>query len=115
MFIDKLIGDKRRYRQYKKRAHELPADYRGAVEALERYLLCFGPGSGQSIAQMLDDLVELFEQNTENHMPLPEVIGEDPVQFAEDFLANYTDNGWVAKERQRLVHAIDEAAATRGN
>ena len=37
-FAAKVIGDKRRWREYKARVRELPEPYRGAVEAFERYL-----------------------------------------------------------------------------
>ena len=32
MFISKMIGEKRRWRQYKARTRKLPANYRAAVE-----------------------------------------------------------------------------------
>jgi hypothetical protein len=37
--ISKVIGDKRRWRQYKARVRQLPPNYRMAAEAIERYLL----------------------------------------------------------------------------
>ncbi|MEO3860552.1 DUF1048 domain-containing protein, partial [Acrocarpospora sp. B8E8] len=40
------LEDKRRWRQYKARVRRLPENYRTAVEALERYLMHFGPGDG---------------------------------------------------------------------
>jgi DNA-binding ferritin-like protein (Dps family) len=41
-FISKLIGDKRRWRQYKARVKALPEPYRTAVDAIEHYLMYFG-------------------------------------------------------------------------
>ncbi|MGZ5384481.1 MAG: DUF1048 domain-containing protein, partial [Acidimicrobiia bacterium] len=55
-FTSKVIGDKRRWRQYKARTRQLPANYRTAVEALERYLMYFGPADGDSAASMFEDL-----------------------------------------------------------
>jgi hypothetical protein len=43
MPISKMISEKRRYRQYKTRTEELPADYHTAIDALERYAAYFGP------------------------------------------------------------------------
>ena len=54
----KLIGDKKRWRQYKARTRELPEPYRAAAEALERYLMVFGPTDGDSAATMFEDLAE---------------------------------------------------------
>ena len=43
--IEKVVGDfgdKKRWREYKARTKRLPANYRTAIEALERYLTYFG-------------------------------------------------------------------------
>jgi DNA-binding ferritin-like protein (Dps family) len=45
----KVVGDKRRYREYEARTARLPASYRTAVDALERYLTWFGPGKADSV------------------------------------------------------------------
>jgi DNA-binding ferritin-like protein (Dps family) len=106
----KVIGDKRRYRQYKARTSRLPDSYRAAIDALERYLFIFGPGKGDGIQAMLDDLADLFEQSAASGTPIREVVGEDPVEFAETFLRNYQEGGWITRERERLTTAIDRAA-----
>ncbi|MGI8577373.1 MAG: DUF1048 domain-containing protein [Nocardioidaceae bacterium] len=54
---------KRRYRQYKARTKRLPENYHSAIDALERYMEFFGPGKGDSLLSMLEDLVDLFEQS----------------------------------------------------
>jgi DNA-binding ferritin-like protein (Dps family) len=110
MFISKLIGDKRGWRQYKARTKQLPANYHAAIDALERYLLWFGPGKADSIQAMLDDLVDLFEQSAANGTPIRAIVGENPVEFAETFLQNYPEGGWITRERIRLANAIDRAA-----
>jgi DNA-binding ferritin-like protein (Dps family) len=101
------IEQKKRYRQYTGRRDRLPASYRAAIEALERYLEFFGPGKGDSLLSMLEDLVDLFEQSAGNGTPIREIVGEDPVEFAEAFLRNYSEGQWIEKERERLVKAID--------
>ena len=102
-----MIGDKRRWRQYKARTRQLPASYRTAVEALERYLMYFGPGNGDSALAMFEDLADLFEQSAANGTPIREIVGEDPVEFAEAFLRNYPEGSWITRERERLTSAID--------
>ena len=105
------IEQKRHYRQYKARIEQLPASYRTAVAALERYTNYLGGlGDGASILSMLEDLADLFEQSAANGTPIREVVGEDPVEFAETFLQNYSEGRWINKERERLTTAIDRVA-----
>jgi DNA-binding ferritin-like protein (Dps family) len=111
-FAAKLVGDKRRWRQYKARIHALPGPYRAAAEALERYLMVFGPTDGSSVVSMFDDLADLFEQGAANGTSVRALVGEDPLEFVEAFLANYPE-GWTGKERRRLTDAIDRAAGDR--
>jgi DNA-binding ferritin-like protein (Dps family) len=105
------IEQKRRYRRYKARVAELPDSYRTAVDALERYLTYFGSISkGDVVVSMLDDLADLFEQAAADRTPIRSIVGDDPVEFAETFVQNYSEGQWINKERERLVAAIDEAA-----
>ena len=106
----KVIGDKRRWREYKRRTAALPEHYRTAVEALERYLMNFGPTDGGTAASMFEDLADLFEQAAADQTPIRAVVGQDPVEFAEAFLQNYEKGGWFIRERKRLVSAIERAA-----
>ena len=110
MWVSRLIGEKRRWRQYKARTRRLPASYRAAAEALERYLMCFGPGDGASAASMFEDLADLFEQSAANSTPIRAIVGEDPAEFAEAFLRNYPEGSWIGRERERLTSAVDRAA-----
>jgi DNA-binding ferritin-like protein (Dps family) len=110
-FISKVIGEKRQWRQHKARTRELPASYRTAVEALERYLMYAGPGGdGARAASMFEDLLDLFEQSAANGTPIREIVGQDPVEFLEAFVRNYPDGNWRIRERERLTNAIDRAA-----
>ena len=106
-FISKMIGDKRRWRQYKARVRRLPQDYRTAVDAFQRYFMYFGAVDGDSAASMLEDLADLFEQAAADRTPIREIVGEDPVEFAEAFAQNYRKGGYVDRERDRLTAAIE--------
>jgi DNA-binding ferritin-like protein (Dps family) len=113
-WIEQVTGSleqKKRYRQYKARTKQLPANYRSAVEALERYLMYFGSITrGETLVSMLEDLADLFEQSAANGTPIRQIVGQDPVEFAETFLQNYSEGQWINKERERLTSAIDRAA-----
>ncbi|WP_432519320.1 DUF1048 domain-containing protein [Kineococcus sp. SYSU DK006] len=113
--VEALTGafeDKKRWRAYKTRTRALPQEHRSAVEAVERYLLRSGdaPVDGGRAATMFEDLADLFEQAAADGTPVRDVVGEDPVEFVEAFVATYSDGGWIARERGRLRRAIDRAA-----
>ena len=114
MLITRLIGEKRRWRQYKARTAQLPPTYRTTVEALERYLMCFGPGDGARAATMFEDLADLFEQSAADGTPVRAVVGDDPVEFAEAFLRNYPEGSWIGRERDRLTSAVQRATGDDG-
>ena len=109
-FTAKVIGDKRRWREYKALTRRLPENYRVAVEAFERYLMYLGPTDGDSAASMFEDLADLFEQSAADGTPIRAVVGEDPVEFIEAFLQNYPEGQWRSRERERLISDIDRAA-----
>ena len=114
MFVEKIIGDigdKRRWRQYKTRKKQLPENYRTAIGALQRYLTYFGAiTKGDTLMSMLEDLADLFEQSAASGTPIRVIVGDDPVEFAETFLANYSEGQWINKERKRLTDTIDRVA-----
>lgn len=113
MLIARMIDQKRQYRRYKARTKRLPANYHTAVDALERYLLHLGPSEKWDHAQsMLNDLADLFEQSAADRTPVRAVVGDDPVEFAEEFLRNYPGGSWISRERARLADAIDRATET---
>ncbi|MEU8784442.1 DUF1048 domain-containing protein [Streptomyces sp. NPDC048637] len=109
-FISKVIGPKKRWRAYKARVKELPENHRTAVEAIERYLMYFVPTEGDSTESMLEDLADLFEQAVVDGTPIREIVGEDPVEFAEAFVQNYSEGGYVpARARKQLTDALTRA------
>jgi DNA-binding ferritin-like protein (Dps family) len=110
-WIEQVTGSleqKKQYRQYKARTKQLPANYRTAIDALERYLTYFGAiTKGETLVKMLEDLADLFEQSAASGTPVRDVVGEDPIEFAETFLQNYSEGQWINKERKRLTEAIE--------
>ena len=116
-WIERITGsiqDKKRYRQYKARTRQLPADYRAAIDALDRYLMYRGAiTNGEIMLSMLEDLADLFEQSVATGTPIREIVGEDPVEFAETFLQNYSQGEWINGERDRLTNAINRVAGSQ--
>jgi DNA-binding ferritin-like protein (Dps family) len=118
-WIEKITGSleqKKQYRQYKARTERLPANYRTAIDALERYLMYFGAiTKGDVLLSMLDDLADLFEQSAASGTPIRAIVGDDPVEFAETFLQNYSGGQWINKERERLIKDIARAEGEDGS
>lgn len=113
-WIGQVIGaseDKKRWRKYKARKAQLPPGYRTAIDGLERYITYAGTIAKSDVfLQAVEDLADLFEGAAADGTSIRGIVGEDPVEFAEDFLRNYTDGQWINKERRRLNEAIDQAA-----
>lgn len=114
-WIERVTGsfeDKKRWRQYKARKEQLPTSYRTAIDGIERYFMYAGSiVKGDVLMQMLDDLADLIERAAVDGTPIRDIVGDDPIEFADTFIANYSDGQWINKERQRLTDAIDQAAA----
>ena len=113
-WIEQVTGSlehKRHYRQHKARTKQLPANYHAAIEAIERYIMYFGGiTKGETMASMLDALGDLFEESAANETSIRDIVGDDPVEFVETFLENYSEGQWISKERERLIEAVMRAA-----
>ena len=61
---------------------------------------------------MFEDLADLFEQSAADGTPIREIVGEDPVEFVEAFLAELPEGARGSRrERERLTNAIERAPA----
>ncbi|MBV1779478.1 DUF1048 domain-containing protein [Paeniglutamicibacter sp. ABSL32-1] len=102
--------DKKRWRQYKARKEQLPVSYRTAIDGIERYFMYAGSiVKGDVLMQMLEDLADLIERAATDGTPIRDIVGDDPVEFADTFIQNYSDGQWINKERKRLNDAIDQS------
>lgn len=115
-WIESMISpleQKKQYKEAKARLEALPADYRAAGAAINRYLMYFGGVTdGDTTVQMYVDLVDLWERAALDGTSIEAIVGDDPVEFAESFAQAYGGRRWIDKERLRLVQSID--AAKRG-
>jgi DNA-binding ferritin-like protein (Dps family) len=112
-FTAKVIGDKRRWREYKARVRRLPPNYAVAVDAIEHYLMHFGVEDADSAAALFEAIADLFEQSAADGKTIREVVGENPLEFIEALLRNYPEQKWRSREQQRLISAIDLAAGDK--
>ena len=110
----KWRDERKRYKQYRARKEQLPASYREAIDAVERYALRFGPAAGETVLTMLEDLAGIFQQGAKAGVPVREIVGDDPVRFTEGFLTGYPANPWAGKEQQRLAPTIAAAERAEG-
>ncbi len=72
-----------------------------------------GVVDADSAASLFENLADLFEQSAAEGTPIREIVGEDPLEFIEAFIRNYPEGDWRARERQRLISAIDVAAGDK--
>jgi DNA-binding ferritin-like protein (Dps family) len=112
-WIETLTGSleqKKQYKRAKARVEALPEPYLTAATAFNRYLMYYGGVTdGDVIVQMFVDLADLWERAALDGTPISEMVGEDPVEFAETFAQAYGGRRWIDKERARLIKAIDDA------
>ena len=104
------LDQKKRYKQYRARAEALPEPYRTAAKALQRYFMYYGGVTdGETLITMQGDFVELWERAAADGNSIRDIVGDDPVEFAETFVQAYAGRKWIDKERARLVQAIADA------
>ena len=112
-WIETLTGSleqKKQYKQYRARIEALPEPYGTAAQAFHRYFMYYGGiTDGDTLLKMFGDFADLWERAAADGMPLREIVGDDPVEFAETFAQAYSGKRWIDKERARLTKAIEDA------
>ncbi|NLP85332.1 DUF1048 domain-containing protein [Microbacterium sp. CFH 90308] len=113
-WIETLTGSleqKKQYKQYKARINALPEPYLTVAKATDRYLMYAGGGftDGDTMMTMFGDFADLWERAAADGTPVRDIVGENPVEFAETFAAAYSGTQWIDKERARLNKAVSDA------
>jgi DNA-binding ferritin-like protein (Dps family) len=112
-WIEALTGSleqKKEFKQYRARIKALPEPYGTAAQAFQRYFTYYGGiTDGDTLLKMFGDFADLWERAAADGTPLREIVGDDPVEFAEIFAQAYTGKHWIDKERARLTKAIEDA------
>lgn len=105
-----VLAQKKQYRADMARIDGLPAPYADAAKGVHRYLMyCAGITDGETSVTMITDLADLWERAAADGTPVRDIVGDDPVEFAETFAAAYNGKNWIDKERARLTKAIADA------
>ena len=113
-WVETLTGpleQKKQYRQDRARIDALPEPYAAVAKALHRYLMYSGGLTieGDKLITMFGDLADLWERAAADGTPVRDLVGDDPVEFAESFARAYLGKRYIDKERARLVKAIEDA------
>ncbi|WP_125579414.1 DUF1048 domain-containing protein [Lacticaseibacillus suibinensis] len=105
--FNNMIKDKKRYRQFLKDVKQLPAPYADTVTALTKYIWSFA-GSG-AMMDVLEEVLHIFQESAADQVPVRQIVGEDPVEFAENIMAQYPEEMWLIKYRKQLRQKVKEA------
>jgi DNA-binding ferritin-like protein (Dps family) len=112
-WIETLTGSlehKKQYKQHRARIDRLPEPYAATAKAFERYLMYYGGiTDSETLVRMLGDLADLWERAALDGTPVRDIVGDEPVEFAETFAQSYLGTRWIDKERARLIQAIETA------
>ncbi|GAA2000841.1 DUF1048 domain-containing protein [Microbacterium ulmi] len=112
-WIETLTGSleqKKQYKHDKARIEALPEPWATAAKAMHRYLMYYGGVTdGDTLVTMFGDLADLWDRAAADGTPVREIVGDDPVEFAETFVQAYAGKQWIDKERARLNKAIEDA------
>ena len=72
-----------------------------------------GITDGDTLTTMFTDFADLWERAAADGTPVRDIVGDDPVEFAETFAQAYGGTQWIDKERARLNKAIENAEERR--
>ncbi len=112
-WIEAITGsleEKKQYKQAQARINALPEPYREMAKAQQRYNLYYGGlTDGDTIVKMFLDIADMWERAAIDGTPIDDIIGADPVEFAETYAEAYGGTQWVDKERARLTKAVEDA------
>jgi DNA-binding ferritin-like protein (Dps family) len=105
------LEEKRQYRQLVRRIEALPEPYVSVAKALQRYFMYNGGVvmDGDGTLRMLGDFADLWERAAADGTPVRDIVGDDPVDFADTFVQAYAGKRWIDKERARLNKAVEDA------
>ncbi|WP_300558245.1 DUF1048 domain-containing protein [Companilactobacillus sp.] len=111
--VNNTIQDKRRYRKFMNDIQLLPVPYAKALTAIQKYIWNFAQTGG--IMDGLESTLQIFKECAADQVPINQILGNDPVEFAESIMAESADELWINKYRNRLRIQIKEAENNERN
>jgi DNA-binding ferritin-like protein (Dps family) len=99
-FINKLMGDKKEYKEQMERVAALPEDYRFVYEKIQNYMWSFVGGSGMDMLKTQYELIDLFEESVAENMQVLDVTGEDVAGFCDELIRG--NKLWIDSQRKKL-------------
>lgn len=106
--FEKLIGDKKEYRQMMARVKALPEDYRFVYEKMRNYMWKFASGDGMDMLKIQYDLIDLFETGVAEGKPVLAITGEDVASFCDGLIMDaktYTES-WRETLNQDILKKV---------
>ncbi|MGG7177406.1 DUF1048 domain-containing protein [Clostridium paraputrificum] len=98
--IQKMIGDKKEYKDQMARIEALPEDYRFVIKKIQGYIWSFAGGDGSDMVKTQRELIELFETSAADGRHVLEVTGEDVAGFCNEFIRD--TKKWTDNYREKL-------------
>lgn len=98
--IQKMIGDKKEYKEQMARIEAMPEDYRFVFEKMQGYMWSFAGGDGSDMLKTQQELIELFETSAAEGKHILEVTGEDVAGFCDEFIRD--TKKWTDNYREKL-------------
>ena len=106
--INKIIKNKRKYKQQMERVKRLPEDYQYVFKKIQGHMWQFVAGSGYDMMEVQYGLIDLFEEGAADGKSVLEITGEDVAAFVDELLKNtrtYTQD-WKAKMNREIRNKI---------
>jgi len=110
----RVTADRRRRHAVHVRTEQLPLAWRTATAAVERYLTLTGSADEEGLLSVLEDLLGRFEHANSAGFSITDIIGTDPIAFADGLKQAYGSGAWLAVEQRRLSDAIRQAEREQG-
>lgn len=106
--INKMLKEKREYKNQMKRVEVLPDDYRFVYKKIQANMWQFVSGSGYDMMKVQCDLIDLFEQGAADGKNVLEITGEDVADFVEELLkaARTRTEDWKNKLNEDILKHI---------
>lgn len=112
-FIQKMIGDKKEYKDQLARVEALPEDYRFVFEKIHDYMWRFAGGDGSDMVKTQGQLIELFEISAADGKHVLEVTGEDVAGFCNELMRD--TKKWTDKYGEKLNRNMLNKIGTDNN